>query len=157
MGHRALWDSGILEELHVDGPYVYTDSDVVPGKDCPKDFLKKFLEILGKYPYLEKVGNGLFYKDITFFDKEAMKEKESYFYEIPLENDVYFADIDTTMALYRGARHYLRGPAARVMGNYGARHFPWYYDYDNLPADEKYYIKYANQSSSIKMINLKMR
>ena len=155
LGHRAIWESGILDQLDIQGPYVYTDSDVVPGDACPKDFLRKFLEILERYPYLQKVGNGLFYEDVTYFDREATKKIESKHYKIPLEQEVFFADVDTTMALYRNARHYLRGPAARVAGDYRARHLPWYYDYGNLPEDERYYMEHAGNSSSMKELSWK--
>ena len=51
IGHTALWDSGVLEIMQIDTPYVYTDSDVVPTEECPSDILADLLGILRKYPF----------------------------------------------------------------------------------------------------------
>ena len=37
----------------------------------------------------------------------------------------------------------------RTLGDLMARHLPWYFDYDNLPEDEQYYLDHADKSSSI--------
>ena len=67
-----------------------------------------------------------------------------------LGGDAYYANVDTTFALYRDARFYHRGPAIRMAGPYTFRHLPWYYDSDHLPEDESYYLAHANDSSSTK-------
>lgn len=149
MGHKALWDSGVLETLNIACPYVYTDSDVVPSEHCPKDVLRHLLAILRKYPYLKKVGLGLITEDITFFDAEKIQAQEQSFYLHEIEPELYFGAVDTTFALYRNYRHYNIYVAARTTGNYMARHLPWYYDYENLPEDERYYIEQANASAGL--------
>jgi len=40
LGHKALWDCGILEELDIKTPYAYTDSDVLPIEECPDNFVR---------------------------------------------------------------------------------------------------------------------
>ncbi|ORU00576.1 hypothetical protein D081_1099 [Anaerovibrio sp. JC8] len=156
MGHEALWDSGILEKLNIDGPYVYTDSDVVPGEQCPNNVLQHLLNILRKYPFLKKVGLGLITDDITFFDSEKIRIQEKSFYLHKMENDLYFGSVDTTFALYRNYRHYNIYVSARTTGIFMARHLPWYYDYNNLPEDEQYYVEHANTSAGL-VVSLKGR
>lgn len=150
LGHTALWASGMLELLDVRTPYVYTDPDVLPTEDCPSHFLQEFVRILGAHPGIRKVGAALRYEDITFPDKKRVQVSEASFYQIPLGDEAYVANVDTTFALYRNVRFYHRGPAIRLAGCYTFRHLPWYYDYDHLPEDEQYYLDHANASSSLK-------
>lgn len=156
LGHTALWDSGILEKLGIETPYVYTDSDVVPGETCPDNVLQHLLDILRKYPYLKKVGLGLKTDDISFFDSDRIRSQEEGFYRHQMEADLYFGAVDTTFALYRNYRHYNIYVSARTTGRFMARHLPWYYDYDNLPEDEQYYIEHANASAGL-VADLKRR
>lgn len=150
-GYKALWLSGILEELHINGPYVYTDSDVVPTEKCPKDFLQNLLDILRKYPFLKKVGLGLKTDDITYFDAKKTQAAEKRFYLHNLEPNVYFGAVDTTLALYRNYHHYNIYVSARTTGKLMAHHLPWYYDYQALPDDEAYYMEHANSSATLAM------
>ena len=149
LGHTALWDSKVLEILHIDTPYVYTDSDVVPSAECPLGVVGDLLEVLRKYPFLKKAGLALKTDDITYFDAEKTKEAEKRFYLHEIEPELYFGAVDTTFALYRNYRHYNLYVSARTTGNRTARHLPWYYDYENLPDDEKYYMEHANSSASL--------
>ena len=150
LGHTALWRSGILEKLDIRTPYVYTDPDVLPLEECPGDFVADLLGLLRKYPWLEKAGLGLYCEDITYFDAAAKRAWEKKFYQAPVEAGVYFAPVDTTMALYRDARHYCIEEAVRTGGRLMCRHLPWYYDYEWLPEDERYYLEHANESSTLK-------
>lgn len=149
IGHTALWNSGILEILKIDTPYVYSDPDVVPVEECPVDVLEYMLAVLRKYPFLRKVGLGLKTDDISFYNAEEQKYLESLFYKQLLEDNLYFCQVDTTFALYRNYRHYEVFGSARTVGKRMAYHLPWYLDYDNLPEDEQYYIAHANQSSTL--------
>lgn len=149
LGYKALWQCGILESLGVETPYVYTDSDVVPCEECPKDFLSRLLDILKRYPLLKKVGLGLKTDDITYFEADKTRVMEKRFYLHEMESDVYFGAVDTTMALYRNYRHYNIYVSARTTGALMVRHMPWYYDYNNLPEDERYYMEHANKSASL--------
>ncbi len=147
-GHTALWKSQLLNILHVKTPYVYTDSDVVPDENCPKNILATMLATLNTHRYLKKVGLSLHIDDITYYNRAYVYDIEEKMQHIRV-SEGYFQSTDTTFALYRNIRHYSIREAFRTGGNMMARHIPWYYDYDNLPADERYYMEHANSSSTL--------
>lgn len=151
LGFKSIWKSGILEAMHITTPYVYTDPDVVPIDSCPKNFIQRLLKILKKSPSLiKKVGLGLVYDDITFYDKARHQENESHYYDYTdVAKDLYYIQVDTTFALYVNCRHYNLRFSMRTLGDLMARHLPWYFDYDNLPEDERYYLDHADKSSTI--------
>ncbi len=148
LGHVALWSSGILDQLDIKTVYVYTDSDVLPQEGCPKDIVRRLYRLLRRYPFVDKAGPGIEYRDITFWDKEKIQRRHPEFYRVPLEQDVYFAPLDTTFALYRPVRSYRLFSAIRTTGAMMVRHLPWYLDAENLPEDERYYMAHANESST---------
>lgn len=150
LGHKALWKSNVLEKLNISTPYVYTDPDVVPVENCPKDFVSTLYEILNEHREFRKVGPSLVWEDITFFDKDFWQDQEARFErQAPVNKKFCYANIDTTFALYTNTRSYSLRFSLRTVGNLRCRHLPWYFDYDNLPDDEQYYIEHANKSSSI--------
>ena len=150
LGYKALWKSNILEKMKISTPYVYTDPDVVPDKNCPKDFVKILYELLDTHREFRKVGPALVWEDITFFDKELWQRTEKNFEDQARVNENFgYANIDTTFALYTNTRAYSLRFSLRTLGNLRCRHLPWYFDYDNLPDDEKYYLEHADKSSSI--------
>lgn len=149
IGHKALWQANILEIMNVSTPYVYTDSDVLPGEECPVDVLYTLAKALQKFPFAQKAGLSLRLDDITFYDKEYIRKIENVYWRFPIGEDEYYAAVDTTLALYRNRHHYTLAEGVRLGGKYQARHLPWYYDYENLPADEEYYMKHAGQWSSL--------
>ena len=144
----ALWRSGILEKLNIKTPYIYTDPDVIPIEECPDDFIKKFLEILNNNLLIKKVGFGIKYDDISFFDKEKIIKLEQSHLDCPLDEEQFFAPIDTTFAVYRNIRYYTFRESIRMGYPYLIKHLPYYFDYDNLSEDELYYIKNADNSSN---------
>lgn len=125
----------------------------MPTEACHQDVLRKLLSVLKKYPFLEKVGLGLRVDDITYFDREQARAREQSYYKFPLEKNVYFAPVDTTFALYQNLRYYTMLTSARTLGVWQARHLPWYYDYEQLPEDEQFYLGRANQSSTLAFEN----
>lgn len=146
-GHKALWESNILNILQIDSPYVYTDSDVVPDDDCPHDILSIMANILARRLYLKKVGLSLHIDDITYYNSDFIRKVEGDMRHIHTL-DGYFQSTDTTFALYRNWHHYSLRESIRTDDNLMGRHMPWYYDFDNLPADELYYMEHANASST---------
>ncbi len=148
LGHKALWRSNILNALRISTPYVYTDSDVIPDENCPKNLLAIMLGILNEHRYLKKIGLSLHIDDITYYNKNYVRDIELKMRHIRVAKG-YFQPTDTTFALYRNIRHYSIFEAFRTNDRMLARHIPWYYDYNNLPIDEKYYMEHANSSSTL--------
>lgn len=148
LGFKAIWKSGVLEDLKISTPYVYTDPDVIPVKKCPKDFVKQLLKILNEHREFRKVGLALVYEDITFYDKEKCQETESDLCKRSQINKyLAYANTDTTFALYSNTRNYSLRLSLRTLGDMRLKHLPWYFDYDNLPEDEKYYMEHADRNS----------
>ncbi|MBR1859851.1 MAG: hypothetical protein IJ797_10195 [Selenomonadaceae bacterium] len=148
-GFKSIWISGILEELDIKTPYVYTDPDVVPIDSCPKNVVQLLLKILQQNRFIRKAGLGLIYDDITFYNKDFWQKLESSFYHLTdVAPNIHFVQLDTTFALYCNCRHYNLRLSIRTVGDLRALHLPWYFDYDNLPDDERYYIDHADNLSS---------
>ena len=128
-GHFAPWASGLAQELANDGPYVITDSDVVPAASCPMELVGHLLQILARYPTHIKVGPGLRLDDIPaeYARYEEVIGHEMNFWRYPVGRNVYHAPIDTTFALYPpGDAEFYIGPALRTGSPYLLRHLPWY-------------------------------
>lgn len=129
------------------GYYVFNDSDVVPIEECPIDFIEDMTEVCKEYN-CHKVGLGLKIDDIpdVFYNKKAVLDKERPYWNGQIDGHkmpLYRAAVDTTFAVYTPGTQPLWGPPERCLrtgGVYLGRHIPWYYDYNNLPEDEKYYI-----------------
>ena len=147
-GFKALWLSNVLERLKISTPYIYTDPDVLPIERCPKDFALRLMKFLDANHEVRKVGLGLIYDDITFFDKAAVvRDEADYYVGTRVGDNLHFAQVDTTLALYANTRHYSLRLSLRTTGDLRAYHLPWYFDYDNLPEDERYYLSHADKNS----------
>lgn len=148
LGFKALWKSGVLEKLQITTPYVYTDPDVLPAANCPKDIVRILYEYLNSNHEIRKVGLGIVWEDITFYDKDKWQEYERKFQvDGRIDDNIAFAQVDTTFALYPNIRGYSLRSALQTLGDMRCRHLPWYFDYKNLPKDEKYYMKHADHDS----------
>ncbi len=154
LGFKALWLSNALERLKIATPYVYTDPDVLPIERCPKDFARRLMNLLDANHELRKVGLGLVCDDITFFDKDNVQRTEADYYEgTRVGENLHFAQVDTTLALYSNVQHYSLRFSLRTTGDLRAYHLPWYFDYDNLPEDERYYLEHADKNSVTSLQN----
>jgi hypothetical protein len=142
-GHTVIWDADLLTQLKIEGNYILTDPDLdLTG--IPDDFLQVMEQGLIKYPQFDKCGLSL---EINDLKKKSIIDFEKHYWQYPLD-DLYFnAPVDTTFALYK-ARYYTFN-AMRTNRPYTCKHVPWYYDFDNLPEDEKYYFMNAGESSTI--------
>lgn len=144
VGYLSIWETGLYKHIW-DSYYVYTDSDIVLGEDCPEDFMKYFIEILDKYKFCHKIGFALSISDLPecFEKKDEVIKHESQFWQKEIEPGLYDAQIDTTFALYRP---FCKGPASsykfviRVGGKYSCKHQPWYVDVNNPTQEETYYL-----------------
>ena len=131
----------VLNEYHV-----YTDSDVVPIETVPNTFIDDMIEICKRYQ-IPKLGLSLKIDDLPdhFPLKERVVAHESSFFEREYIMDekcqLFKAPVDTTFAVNSpGFPCGYSDFAYRTTGNYFARHEPWYYDVNNLPNDEVYYL-----------------
>lgn len=153
LGHLALWESGIIDQFKNDY-FVYTDPDILIDQNCPSNFMEVFLDILKKYPLVEKVGFSLRIDDLpdTFDMKQQVVNWEKQFWKKKIADNppLYKAAIDTTFALYRPyylVGGHLQSPNIRVGEPYIAKHMPWYNDSSNLSEEEIYYIQHSETST----------
>lgn len=149
-GHEALWRTHIFQRL---GKYyyVYTDPDVLPTEDTPPDFMNYFLDVLNRYPQMDKVGFGLKIDDIPDYypKKKEVIAWESGLLTKPLAPGLYHSKIDTTFALYRPGIAFQRWKATIRCGEpYVLRHKPWYIKMDTLSEEEQYYFERVGESGS---------
>ncbi len=151
MGHMALWKTHTFMYFK-NRPYVYTDPDVVPIENCPKDAVQYFQEILEKFPEVGKVGFGLKIDDIPdhYKKKNEVTQWESRFWIKEVEQDIFEAKIDTTFALYKANMIGDAGmvKALRTGGKYMARHLPWYIDLGKESEEEVYFKSHTTSVSS---------
>jgi predicted O-methyltransferase YrrM len=140
-GSKALWQSGVLDRLGVDGRYAYSDPDVVPIEECPLDAIDYFAEVLERYPGHSKAGFGLKLDDLPdhFRNKDKVVAWESKFWQRMIAPRLYDAPIDTTFALYRSTEH-APNTAIRTGYPYLVRHTTWYWDSENLSEENRYYV-----------------
>jgi hypothetical protein len=133
----------VLNEYHV-----YTDGDVIPIDEVPENFIDDMIELAIKYS-IPKLGLSLKIDDLPdhFELKERVYNHEKSFFEREYIDDekcrLYKAPVDTTFAVNSpGMQCGYSDYAYRAAGNYFARHSPWYYDTNNLPDDEVYYLQH---------------
>jgi tetratricopeptide (TPR) repeat protein len=148
LGPRALWSSGLIGLVsHV--PFVYTDPDMLPVDECPRDAVLMLFELLAAHRQATKAGLGIRIDDIpdTYEHKSAVQAWEANFWRRPLPGNCYDAAVDTTFALYRpGSWHNLR--AVRSASPYLVRHLPWYADSSTPTPEDRYYAEHARSEMS---------
>jgi len=151
VGHLALWKSALYEEIKSQH-YIYTDPDVVPAVNCPKDMPAFLVEQLKKYSAIEKIGLGLKIDDLPdhYSNKQTVIEWESKYWKNEVAPGIYNAEVDTTFALYRpytdGAKWV--APAYRTGEPYVAHHMPWYENTSAPGEENEYYAAHARQGAS---------
>lgn len=151
LGHLAFWKSGIYKQFQNDY-YVYTDPDVLPIDNCPKDFMNYFIKKLNQYTNIEKIGFSLKIDDLPdYYDKKNnVINWEKRHWELKVEEEIYNAAIDTTFALYKP---YTNGliwvqNAYRTGGVYSARHLPWYENSKNMTEEDLFYLNNIKKGAS---------
>lgn len=154
--NETLFDTGTFYRLAMEmryppfvdivrGHYVFTDSDVVPDDCVPADFIEHMIEVCNEFS-VHKVGLSLRIDDLPNTESGRLfynMEKGYWENTIPHSKyTLYRAGVDTTFALYHpNSPPLLNMNVIRMGGNYIARHLPWYYDINNLPDDEMYYLQ----------------
>lgn len=150
VGFLALWKTVIFQRFK-NQFYIYTDPDIIPTQECPKDAVEFFYLLLQKYPEVDKAGFGLKIDDLP--DHYPLKEKviswEKQFWNCEIEKNVFEASIDTTFALYRPNK---KGgselKALRTGKPYLARHATWYIHPLHLSLEDKYYHQQSKSDAS---------
>lgn len=150
LGSKALWSWGESRKI-VRAPFIYTDPDVVPSKECPDDLISFLLRAANYLGYPHKIGLALRIDDIPdcYAPATQVRNWESQFWQHKIgdfENvPLYHAAIDTTFALYTDfAPFSLHG--VRTGAPYIARHLPWYADSTQPTEEEKYYEHNASKA-----------
>lgn len=152
MHPRSLWDDDRFKELCGDERYIVTDPDTPPAPECPQDWLPHLGEVLDSHSF-GKVGMALRIDDLPdhYSRKQQVIGWESRYWHIPLTDGVYFAGVDTTLALYvplTVAPFHNVDPAIRTGKPYEALHLPWYEDLGNLTPEMQYYHDHAESGIS---------
>lgn len=155
-GHLVLWQNEELYKKFMSGYYIVSDSDIIPNKDLPRNYLLKMLGLLDHYEKITKVGFALDIDNIPdcFKSKDKVIKWEQKYWDNPIDRDVYVADTDTTFALYRPNYKYSKPnflKAIRIAGNFTAIHRGWYIDSRNLSEEDIYYYKTSNASNTWKL------
>jgi hypothetical protein len=136
---RDVWrpDGPIAQLVRPGERFIVTDCDVVPDPDCPADWVTFLGELLDAEPRAVKAGLGLRTDDLPeHFAHRAEVQAWEAKYQPPAAHWVCdpdgppaaWADIDTTLAMYRRFELFRLGPAIRTTGPYLARHLPWHED-----------------------------
>jgi len=150
---RDLWTPGnIISHMLTDADerFIVTDCDVVPDPDCPADWVERLGALLDQQPAARKAGLGLRTDDLpAHFERAAMvREWERQFQHRDDGGRLHasaglgtavWADIDTTLAMYRRYEPFALGPALRMRAPYVARHLQWYEDTANPTVEQMYY------------------
>ena len=146
-GFRAIWRSQILEQLNIQTPYVYTDSDILPI--CEKNIVQELLRTMKKYPLIKKVAPRINVDQITTLNATSIQliEAEKFDLNRQIAPNEFFLPSDTTFAVYHDARYY-NLIYSIIRSDIQILHLPWSYDVANLPEDEKYYIEHSNSNST---------
>ncbi len=150
VGHTALWDTHIFMYFK-NTSYIYTDPDILPVKECPKDVIIHFRTILKKFKEISKIGFGLKIDDLPDHNprKQEVINWEKQFWENEVEPDLYKARIDTTFALYKPNIKYQQWETTlRTGGKFMAHHLPWYENPNSPNAEESYFRQHTSDTSS---------
>ncbi len=143
-GHMVFWNSEEFDNYRSDF-YIVSDPDLEILETCPNDFLTFFFEKLWKYPFVRKVGFSLKIDDLPLngcISMDAIKWEKQYYRTYIKKDNLYYAGIDTTFALYVpdslvGKKKFLS--AFRAGNPYQMRHLPWYKDNNNITEEDLYY------------------
>lgn len=149
-GHKVIWSNWMFRDLGIKDKYILTDPDL-DLSSVPSDFLEVMEEGLKRYPDFERIGLSLEIDDLPGDAKgRAVYKHEIRFWQKPLDELYFDAEVDTTFALQKICP-YNTYNSLRVGKPYTARHLPWYYrDMSKLCEDERNYLLTAGESFSWK-------
>lgn len=139
LGCEALWKLGLHNKYE---KFILTDPDIVPDKNCPKDLIRKMIEISNRYNP-SKVGPSIRIDNLpdNYRLKQLMLDSEGKYWTNRIDKECWRADIDTTFALYnRGWGRFPPVAHIRLDFPYIIEHIPWY-DNSNEANEERDYYK----------------
>lgn len=149
---RDLWAPGGPIEIHLGAMerFIVTDCDVVPDEACPADWVDRLVDLLDRFPGARKAGLGLRTDDLPvhFADRDRVIVWERQYQHVDDGGRLYasaglgeavWADIDTTLAMYRGFEAFTLGPALRMRPPFVARHLAWYEDTADPTPEQAFY------------------
>lgn len=150
-GHQAPWSIGIVQRLARGEPYLLTDPDIEPPATvAAADVVRYWQQLLDRYPDVVKVGSALRIDDLPahYLHADQVARWEERHWSRAREPQVFDADLDTTLALWRGGTEYCFGPALRTAGPFTARHLDWYLNSDDVSGEMRYYRAHARRGVS---------
>lgn len=155
-GHMVFWENQELYSKYSSGYHIITDSDIIPNKRLPEDYVKQLVNLLDNNRDITKVGFALKIDDIPdcYQHKSKVLAWEKKHWDNPVGDNLYRNELDTTFAIYPPRYQYdLHNfyHAIRVAGDFVARHNGWYIDNQDLTEEEKYYFQTASESNSWKI------
>jgi hypothetical protein len=133
--------------------YVFNDSDIIPLDTVPDNFINDLVSYAIRHNKT-KVGMSIKIDDLDLsypLNEWVYSYESTYWTNAVIDEDVelYPHPIDTTFAVH--APHALptwSNNTLRAGVPYIVKHAPFYYDPNNLPEDEKYYLSHMNKQSS---------
>ena len=161
----------LFGHIHKCNNFFYTDCDCVPITETPKSFLDDINEMmmlynlynLGMFLKIDDVRPILYknlkkQKTLQECEQSSCRTDSIIATDLKYNCKIYTAITDTTFKcinyrkckMFKKGRHYVTFKLAngRVGYPYEVRHLPWYYDLDNLPEDEKFYISRVDRKIS---------
>lgn len=156
LGHMVLYNNKAKQIFneYCKGFYFLTDADIILNENMPMNFRSIMInELKAKHRFITKVGVALDISNIP--DYYALKQKvlkwERKFWANEYKKNFYFAEIDTTFALYKPGfkpgRFTGFAKGIRLGGPYTAMHGGWYLGKGILEKEREYYFK-SNLSTS---------
>ena len=133
--------------------YVFNDSDIIPLDNVPEDFIED-LKNYAIHHNKTKVGMSIKIDDLDMsyqLNQWVYSYESTYWTNAIIDNgiELYPHPIDTTFAIHApNTLPTWSNDTLRVGIPYIAKHAPFYYNPENLPEDEKYYLTHMNRNSS---------
>jgi hypothetical protein len=119
--------------------YIYSDADLELNPNMPSNWQEMMMEYYKKYN--AKASLVLRLDDVVESEmKESILNHQNVCWYPTEEENVYRAITDMTFSFDAKTAGY-RYDSVRIGGDLACRHMPWYLDLNNLPEEEKYYLK----------------
>ena len=152
-GHpRDIWGWAPFLGMCGGDRYIVTDCDVVPSEECPADWPEYLSHVLDTHPDCRKAGLGLRTDRIPehYRWRDRVIGWEAQYWLAELEDGVFEANVDTTLAMYRPLHEMGFGLDAslRTGPPYVADHLAWYENLDGLTPELAWYHEHAEPGIS---------